>query len=92
MHTPTPVCIVRKLKDDRSLVAPSMTLECWPVNAARFLKEDGVTALWSGATVSDSDTPLTLYVDPQYTGPFQVTLSGPADDEWVLGSYRDIET
>ena len=72
--------IVRKLKDDRSLVSASMTLECWPTTAVRFLKEDGVTALWSGATVSDLETPLTLYVDPQASGPFTVTLKGPSDD------------
>ena len=73
--------IVRSPKDDLSLVPGRMTLECWPADIVRFLREDGVTALWSEATISDSETPLTLYVDPQKVGPFRVTLLGPSDDK-----------
>ncbi len=74
--------IVRPLKDDFSLVSGWMTLECWPTDAVRFLKEDGATALWHGASVSYSETPLTLYVDPvpEKAGPFTVTLKGDMDD------------
>ncbi len=73
--------IVRSPKDDLSLVPGRMTLECWPADIVRFLREDGVTALWSEATISDSETPLTLYVDPQKVGPFRVALLGPSDDK-----------
>lgn len=74
--------IVRPLKDDFGLVSGWMTLECWPTDGVRFLKEDGATALWHGASVSYSETPLTLYVDPvpEKAGPFTVTLKGDMDD------------
>ncbi len=74
--------IIRKMKDDTSLVYPSMTLKCWPTDAVRFMKANGTTALYNGATINNSDAPLTLYVDPLSTGPFEVTLQGPIDDEF----------
>lgn len=69
-------------QDDFGLVSGWMTLECWPTDGVRFLKEDGTTALWHGASVSYSETPLTLYVDPvpEKAGPFTVTLKGDMDD------------
>ncbi len=73
--------IIRKMKDDTSLVYPSMTLKCWPTDAVRFMKANGTTALYNGATINNSDAPLTLYVDPLSTGPFEVTLQGPFDDK-----------
>jgi len=69
-------------QDDFGLVSGWMTFECWPTDGVRFLKEDGTTALWHGASVSYSKTPLTLYVDPvpEKAGPFTVTLKGDMDD------------
>ena len=73
--------IVRKLKDDRSLVTGSMTFHFRPTTVVRFLKADG-SVLADGATISDNMTPLTLYVDPIDTGRFTVELKGPVDDEF----------
>ncbi|MDD5704866.1 MAG: hypothetical protein PHR35_03010 [Kiritimatiellae bacterium] len=72
--------IVQIPKDDYILLTPSLTLFCSPPESVRFLKADGVTAIWSGATIASHETPLLLYVDPQTNGEFVVSLVGSPDD------------